>query len=117
MCTKILTEHNIIQQNGKINPNASKILNNNPKIKDVVLNATSFLPSISTIRERLYCIKNDITSPVLCPMCSTPVNIKKTGRLEYPTYCSRTCMQQDRHTIQKKIKQTTKTYNDSTIPQ
>lgn len=87
---------NILYQSGKLNPNAQRLISSDNQVVLMVVECTSFLPEDVEMRERLFCIVQGIDSPVLCEVCEVPLRVKKSGRLEYPTYCSRTCMHQSK---------------------
>jgi hypothetical protein len=63
---------------------------------NMLMVATSFLPSTATYTERIYCFLNNITTPVYCknPQCSNkvifPSNARKIDRI-YRTFCSTKC--------------------------
>lgn len=100
--TKLCTT-NVVYTTGKLNPNAKSILLKDVDLTAAVIGATSFLPLLVEMRERLYCIMHGIESPVLCAVCESPIRVKASGRLEYPTYCSRTCTYQSKKRTDRKL--------------
>jgi len=78
---------------------------NNKQLWLDIHDCTSFLPLTAKIKERIYCINNDITSRPVCKHCKTePVQFlgPSTG---YREYCSATCSNIDSE-VQQKKKQT-----------
>jgi hypothetical protein len=70
-----------------------------------ILSLTAFLDSNSTLKERIYCILNDVKSVKICPVCKTnPVNFK-SSLIGYNTYCSTKCRSND-PMVKVKIKNT-----------
>ena len=58
---------------------------------DFIISQTSFLPTSASIRERYYCIKNDITELPTC-YCGNPVKfLTYDSDKRYSKYCSKTC--------------------------
>jgi hypothetical protein len=87
---ELLQTSKIILSSGKSNPNTKKILNNNLLLKELIWSNTSFIQDndIASIRERLFCVKHNITSLVLCKHCNSPVKFENG---EYNTYCGSSC--------------------------
>lgn len=99
---EVLHQYNVLYQTGKLNPNATRTVANNLFLDQMVKQYTSFLPETTTLRERLYCIVNNITTLQLCPVCGTQLKIKSTGKLEYFSYCSRECAYQSKQRTENK---------------
>jgi len=80
-----------------------------------ILNQTEFLPDSSAISERLYCVKENITSLKLCEVCG--LNKKTFSRGIYKNTCGMSCAIKHKDT-QSKIKRTkfdkygSETYNN-----
>lgn len=63
------------------------------KLIDEVISVTGFLPKISRLDERIYCVLNDIELRQTC-YCKNPVKFKRFG-LGYGKYCSVKCRAND----------------------
>lgn len=59
------------------------------ELYDKIIAATNFLPETANIRERLYCVLNDINSVVMCSYCHK--NPVKFHNNQYKKYCSVSC--------------------------
>jgi hypothetical protein len=62
---------------------------------DQIMSNTAFLPESAKMKERIYCILYDISSPVLCVQCNTmPVSYDYKGKTNagYKKYCSSKCI-------------------------
>lgn len=68
------------------------------RVYDYILEQTSFLPDTVSIKERLYCITNNITERVRCS-CGKYVRFVKN---RYQKYCSVACNGKDVETIEKR---------------
>jgi glutaredoxin/very-short-patch-repair endonuclease len=55
-----------------------------------IINSTSFLSPNSTLRERLYYIKNNTSTPPKC-FCGNDLKWNTTTQKTFNTYCSQTC--------------------------
>lgn len=97
-----LIKINALYSSGKMNPNAVRLVKKHPQLLTQIIDATSFLPGSVKINERLYCIINNITQQVKCQQCGNPVTMRKTGKMQYPTYCSRECLRASSKAIQKR---------------
>lgn len=70
-----------------------------------ILSLTSFLDSDSTLKERIYCILNDVRFVQICPVCNTTPVKFKSSLVGYNTYCSTKCRSND-SAVKIKIKNT-----------
>lgn len=86
----LLIKHKIILPSGKMNGNTPKMLKTRLELKSMIWNRTSFVldDELSSCRERMFCIINDIHSAQLCPYCNKQIAFSN-GR--YNTYCSSSC--------------------------
>ena len=65
-----------------------------PEVVKLVMEDTQFLATDASMRERVYCVLNGITSPVLCQHCHSKSVSFKTSIGEYggySPYCSISC--------------------------
>ena len=88
-----------------VHPKRLKIYlqNHFPELYDAIIDLTSFLDSDATFAERVYCIKNSMTSKKLCESCkSAPVRFY-SGTGEYAHYCSTKCSKSATATIEKRL--------------
>lgn len=103
-----LKDYNIITADGNVNKQAQRMLNKYNNTKQNLFTQTSFLPIEATILERIYCIRNSITSLPVCKVCNSPVSFNR-GKKTYNTYCPNTktksCASKD-GTLQKQRTQT-----------
>jgi len=58
-------------------------------LRNLILLETGFLMCDSSFSERIYCILNDIKSPLVCKNCSEVVLY---NRGKYPSFCSSKCV-------------------------
>ena len=96
-----LKKINIITPKNQINRNSKNILNQHHDIQEEINNCTDFLDLTTTIIERIYCIKNNITAKPLCPVCNKPLKFNYL----YKKYCSNKCSANSPE-IKEKIKST-----------
>ncbi|RMD45856.1 MAG: hypothetical protein D6834_03235, partial [Aquificota bacterium] len=102
----------IKQISEKYPKNFTQKLSKNEKIKEFILENTSFLISSKrNIRfaERIYCILNDIKEIQSCPICGKEVNFRNIN-LGYRKHCSNLCSNKDKKTQEKKKQTTLKNY-------
>lgn len=89
-----LRKHNIIYTKNnkeKINPNSSRLLQNNLSLLEKINEKTAFLnPFNPSIIERIFTIKNNINKLQLCPVCQTKLKFK----YNYSITCSYKCLKQ-----------------------
>ena len=72
----------------------------------MILKITSFLPDDVPMRQRIYCIKNDITKKPLCKHCEqVAVSYDYKGNGGYKSYCSPKCFSNSNE-VKHKRKQT-----------
>lgn len=76
-----------ILPSGKISTNIKNILNKNPSLKQQIIDKTPFIDN--SLRERIYCIINEVTEHPICLHCGKKVKFKVQGG--YRKYCSREC--------------------------
>jgi hypothetical protein len=79
-----------------------------------IIEDTKFLDPDATIKERLYCIKNNIRSSPICPTCKNKVKFKH-GR--YKLYCSPRCSAlatSKKSKVTKKLRYGSENYNNRT---
>lgn len=89
-------EEKIITARGHVNPHIAKryeawFKENNFKDElNIILNLTNFLPEDAPFKERIYCIRNNITDRVKCmlPTCNNDTNFHNSV---YQQYCSIEC--------------------------
>lgn len=100
-----LTQLNIITKNG-INPKYKEILLQHPVIYQSLLQHTSFVINTtdSHIRERLYCIINNLTELPTCQQCDNPVKFRSShpNRNTYAPFCSLKCSNNNEQVKDKK---------------
>lgn len=90
-----LKKINIITKHNKINNNNKKILASYPNILDMLIENTKFLIGEDiSVKERITCLLNGITTQQLCKKCSKPLR-HKINKNEYPLYCSVKCSKND----------------------
>lgn len=70
-----------------------------------IVNQTSFLNDNCLFSERIYCIVNDITSPIPCQQCNRPTNFKSYSEGHY-TYCSLKCSNESEERSRKIVENT-----------
>lgn len=85
----------------KIKSNWKCILKNN-QLLEIIFSMTSFLSKNATFKERVYCIKNNISNRVLCLHCN--INFVPFIKGKYQLCCSSKCAQSLPSTRQKAIK-------------
>jgi DNA-binding transcriptional regulator YiaG len=88
-----LTYINVFTSKGKINPKSQNILNKHPTIHSAVIDNTSFLPITSTLRERLFCIFNNINEITVCH-CGNITKFNTTTNM-FNQYCCQRCAWDD----------------------
>ncbi len=86
----MLEKYNVILKSGKINCNSHKLINSNPKLKDWIWNLTQFVinDEPASVRERVFCVINNITELQVCAKCNKPTRFVNGY---YQPYCSRKC--------------------------
>lgn len=65
-----------------------------------IMDQTSFLVINPSFAERIYCIRHNILSLPICPICSSPVKFICCEN-KYSLHCSHKCSVSDQHTIDK----------------
>lgn len=103
-----LKDFNIITSSGQINKQSARILSNHQSLQQRVLEHTSFLPNETSMRVRIKCIMDNITSIPRCKVCDEPVTFNNAkGR--FNLYCANTkgksCSSKDAR-LQAQIKDT-----------
>jgi hypothetical protein len=89
-------------------------------LKDNIIKETSFLYDDATLSERVYCIKNHITKPLLCPYCSKPRKFYQLDKGYHATCGDKACKSQGiaeankRHDIPKAMAKLRETYKQRT---
>jgi len=91
-----LKENKWINNKGTPNNNIKKLVVRNLALLDTVSQHTNFLPSTSSIKERIYCIVNNIKQQQICT-CGKLTKFKGWS-YGYPRFCSPKCAQQDQQT-------------------
>jgi hypothetical protein len=88
MYTELITQINnrLVGSTGKISTAKIRSKSNSDLIQSI-LASTSFLDNESSITERIYCIRNDITAPPVCIITNTPL------RYNNNTHCYNTANQ------------------------
>lgn len=66
-----------------------------------------------TFAERLYCIENNITKPVICPVCNKNFLNFRTDIRQYRLNCSNKCSKSSKTTIEKRAETKLKLYGNS----
>ena len=66
-----------------------------------------------TFAERLYCIKNNIESPIICPVCKKNFLNFNTDISKYRNSCSSICSKKSKITIEKRSKTKLERYGNS----
>jgi very-short-patch-repair endonuclease len=87
---ELLKTERILLEDGRINKNSAKMLKNRPLLLAQIVSLSVFLSSDAPLSERLYCILNNIASPVLCANCNNVTKYLDNKRM-YQTYCSSKC--------------------------
>lgn len=77
-----------------------------------IINSTNFLDENCLFSERIYCIQNNIHSPIICKHCGKNKVKFRIDYLKYRTYCSNECQKASPETIQKRIDTTHKRYGE-----
>ena len=105
---EILRQLNVITKTNQINKKAIQLLNNHPNVLKQLLDTTSFLHEDETIRARVYCVQEGITSPPLCKVCNKKLRFLPSKR-RFSEYCPNTkgssCASKDKK-LQESIKHT-----------
>lgn len=68
-----------------------------------IVNKTQFLPRTAQLRERLWYIEHNTSTPPTCKMCSTPTKWDYTKQ-NFRIYCSKGCLNKDSSLQTKRIK-------------
>jgi len=108
-----LQNKNIILSNLKINKQASRLLDKNNALKNLLVEETHFLHTNATNRERLCCIINNIKKQPTCKMCGKPVTFNKSKGY-YNSYCpntkGNTCSGKDKNVLDRQKNTTLEKY-------
>jgi len=98
-----LIKFGIIKDN-QINSNARLIVDKNPHLKQIIEKLTPFITEdfVSSLSERLYCLKNKIQPP-LCLTCKVVTTKRQKSTRKYAKYCSRKCARGDSATQAKMV--------------
>lgn len=72
---------------------------------DLIMELTSFLPNEASFNERLYCVKNNISSRQKCITCNTNYVTFNTTKNKYRDFCNAKCEMKNK-SIQNKIEET-----------
>ena len=69
-------------------------LNEYPELLQRITTVTKFLEYGASIRERIHCILQGITTQPKCCICGKTLHMRLQGRFKntFSTYCSRQCM-------------------------
>lgn len=95
--TDIITELQrleVLDDNQRLSKKSVGILLKHPLLIEQITSHTSFItgPLKTSLRERIYCIKNNITQQKKCIMCNAPITFRTTGvAVGYSDTCSYTC--------------------------
>ncbi|HRW21274.1 MAG TPA: hypothetical protein P5509_04820 [Bacteroidales bacterium] len=73
----------------------------NEDILNEVLERTSFLPDITSVSERVYCLINNIKETLLCDYCGKPRKFMKLDRGYHGTCQSKECIKKHRSVVNK----------------
>lgn len=60
-------------------------------LKTEIINNTQFLPEESSLSERVYCLKNNITEQLLCPVCNKPRKFRNMNTGYFATCGDKSC--------------------------
>lgn len=60
-------------------------------LKTEIINNTKFLPEESSLSERVYCLKNNITEQRLCPVCNKPRKFRNLNTGYFATCGDKSC--------------------------
>lgn len=82
--------NNFITDEGRFNPNSKKMFKNNTILLNEIIKITSFLPIDTDIKERFYCISNEIYSVPECVECQTAVKYN-VDKKRYNEFCTIEC--------------------------
>lgn len=77
---QLLRQANIILSNGKLNPQAIQMLEKEPELVPLVLDATSFIRVPCTTKVRLQCIAGNITEQGTCLNCGKDLTFNNLYR-------------------------------------
>lgn len=103
---QILKDVNVITQKDQINKQVRVILDKHPEILNLLMNETKFLSEESTLRERVHCVRFNITTQPVCKTCHKPVTFNR-GKGKYNTHCQnvfgKSCASKDTKLQEKRI--------------
>ncbi len=86
----------LITDEGRINPNANKILLQHPHLHGLIIERTAFLDKSHPIKERLICILNGYKRTPMCISCGDPVGFN-TNLKRYNDFCTSKCSYSSTH--------------------
>lgn len=105
-----MTNQEIVEKLKNINIYKTRLMvflkNHEPELYAAILENTKFLDesrrkgSEIPFAERLYCLRNDISEPVACPVCGQPVRFN-TDTGSYRKSCSTSCSRKTDETMSK----------------
>lgn len=84
--TDELQRLNVFTNKDKINPQSWRILSKYPTLLAKIESSTSFLTVDTSIRTRLYCVKNAIIQQPTCKVCGVDMAFNKQTN-QFNTYC------------------------------
>lgn len=77
------------------------IKNHMPDVYSAIFDNTGFLDTGATFAERLYCIRHDVISRPMCPICRKVPLRFKTDTGNYAKTCSTACSRRNPETMEK----------------
>lgn len=90
----LLQSINAITKLDKINPKIQLVMNKHPDVLERVTTDTSFLNVSATLRERVWCIQNNVLTKPICSGCGSDTSFNKQKR-RFNEYCSHQCAWSD----------------------
>ncbi len=104
---------NILLSGDKLSKRSYYILIKNSELLSNIMKRTNFVigDTKTTLRERIYCIKQHIIKPKTCDVCGTPVRFRGTSiQVGYPDSCSAACGTVNPKKTKRRIETSLNTY-------
>jgi hypothetical protein len=108
----VLIENKILLPNGNAHNRAKQNMMCNQTMQQLVFNLTPtvVIPDvIESFDERVYCIKQGLIGPTICPICSKPNRFQQSTRA-YSKNCSKQCAARNPDRLNKKRATSTNKY-------
>lgn len=81
-------------------------------LKAGIISVTQFLPETTTISERVYCVKNNVTEALACPVCGKPRKFRSLT-LGYFATCGDKACQNTQRTVSVTAANKSRDYTES----